>query len=200
MIHISDKAQKYFEKLLTKQKKGTQIRIFIKEIGTINAKCGICYHFPNQKNDSHDIIIKFNLFSIFLNQSISPFIKDTKIDVISNSLGTQLILNSPNLHNTLHNTNQNKNKKTTFSLEKRIIDILNLQINPRLAIHGGSVSLIKLTKDLVAVIKFHGGCNGCAMSYYTIKQGIETTLKKFIPELSGVTDGTQHQHGTHSFY
>lgn len=200
MIYISDKAQKYFEKLLMQQEKHTQIRIFIKDMGTINAKCGICYHFPNQKCDSNDIIIKFNLFSIYLNKSIKPFITGTKIDLNSNSLGTQLILNSPNLHNSVNNFIQNKDKKNIFSLKKRIINILNVQINPKLAIHGGSVSLIELTQDLVAIIKFHGGCNGCAMSYYTIKKGIETTLKKFMPELSGVKDGTKHQHGTHSFY
>lgn len=198
MIHISNEAQKYFEKLLIKQKKGTQIRLFIKEIGTINVKCGICYHFPNPTQDLDDIIIKFNLFSIYLNKSIISFIKDTKIDLVSNSLKTQLILNSPNLHNPINNSI--KNKKNTLSLEKRIINILDLQINPKLAMHGGSVSLIELTQDLVAIIKFHGGCNGCAMSFYTIKKGIETTLKKFIPELSGVKDGTKHQPGVHSFY
>lgn len=201
MIYISDKAQKYFEQLLTKQKKGTQIRIFIKNLGSINAKCGICYHFPDETHDSDDIVITFKLFSIYLNQSIIPFIKNTKIDLISNKLGTQLALNTPNLHRSINNNKEkNPNVKNVSSLEERVKNILNLQINPQLAIHGGSVSLIKITQNLIAILKFHGGCNGCAMSYYTIKEGIETTLKQFIPELSGVIDGTQHQHGSHSFY
>lgn len=202
MIYISDKAQKYFEKLLLKQKKGTQIRLFIKEIGTINAKCGICYHFPNEKKqDSNDVIITFNSFSIYFNKSISVFIKNTKIDLITNKLGAQLILNAPNLHTPINNAIDTTNQKdTSLSLEKRVKNILNLQINPQLAMHGGSVSLIKITKNSMAMLQFHGGCNGCAMSYYTIKKGIEITLKKFVPELSGVIDGTNHQRGTHSFY
>lgn len=200
MIHISNKAQKYFVQLLDKQKKGTQIRIFVKNLGTVNAKCGICYYFPNQTHNANDIVIKFNLFTVYLNQIIIPFVKDTKIDIISNKLGTQLILKSPNLYNSIDKLIKNKNIENTLSLEKRIKKILDLQINPQLAMHGGSVSLIKITQDSMAILKFHGGCNGCAMSYYTVKAGIETTLKKLLPELSGVIDGTQHQHGTHSFY
>lgn len=204
MIYISEKAQKYLEKLLTKQKKGTQIRIFIDNLGSINAICKICYYEPNKIHNSNNIKIQFQSFSVYFNKNIAPFIQNTKIDLISNTLKTQLILKSPNLHKSISNTTITQTNTTNIpslkTLEKRIKNIFDVQINPQLSMHGGSVSLIKITKDLVAIIQFHGGCNGCAMSYYTIKMGIENTLKKTIPELSGVIDATQHQHGSHSFY
>lgn len=197
MLYISDTAQQYFIKLLNQQKKGTQIRIFLSNLNTLHSKCNICYYFPIQ-NNTNDIIIKFNLFSVYINQAIAPFIKKTTIDLISNELGTHLSISSPNLH-----TLNDKIKKTdnqSSSLEDRITHILNFQINPQLAIHGGSVSLIRITKDFSIILKFHGGCNGCAMSYYTIKEGIEKTLKKNFPELKEVIDVTQHQRGLHSYY
>lgn len=203
MIYISEKAQKYLVKLLTTQKPGTQLRIFINNLGTTHAKCNICYYSPDETHNSDNIKIQFQSFSIYLNQTITPFIQNTEIDLVPNSLTTQLIIKSPNLHKSIYNKTNHANTNNSLSLkklEKRIKNIFDIQINPQLAMHGGSVSLIKITKDLTAVIQFHGGCNGCAMSYYTIKMGIENTLKKNIPELSGVIDSTQHQRGTHSFY
>lgn len=199
MIYITDDAQKYLKKLLINQKKDTQIRLFIQHPGTSYSKIGISYYFPDH-NDSNDIIIKFNYFSVYIDRSIQSFIKDTKIDIISNTLGTQLSLKSPNLYKENNSYNIKEAIKNIVSLEDRVKYIFEYQINPQLSIHGGGVSLIHITKDLLAVIKFYGGCNGCAMSFYTIKEGIETILKRFIPELKGIIDITAHQKGAHSYY
>jgi len=78
--------------------------------------------------------------------------------------------------------------------------MLQSNINPKLAIHGGKVTLIDITDDLLAILKFEGGCNGCSMVSFTIKKGIEKLLIKKIPELKGVSDITDHQSGEHSYY
>lgn len=197
MLYISDKAQKYLVNLLDHQEKGTQIRIFLKNLNTLHPECGICYYLP-EHNKSDDIAIKFNFFSIYLNQNIASFIKNTHIDLVSNALGTHLSINSPNLHALKNSTFQNINKKS--SLEDQIKHILDSQVNPKLSMHGGSVSLVRITKDFLVILKFYGGCNGCTMASYTIKEGIEKILKKLFPKLKGVADITQHKHGTHSYY
>lgn len=197
MLNISNNAQKYLIKLLKQQKQGTQIRIFIKKMHKNYPEYGICYFFPKE-NNPNDIIIKFDVFSVYLNQTIAPLIKGTTIDLICNQTEKYLKISPPNLNTVPHNNN---NQTTEFlSLTKKIKNIIDLQINPQLSIHGGSISLIKITNDFHAVIQFNGGCNGCSMALYTIKEGIEKTLKKFFPELKGVIDSTQHQRGNHSYY
>ncbi len=52
----------------------------------------------------------------------------------------------------------------------------------------------------VAYVKMSGGCQGCAMSRMTLSQGIETTLREAIPELTGVIDVTDHASGVNPFY
>jgi Fe/S biogenesis protein NfuA len=52
----------------------------------------------------------------------------------------------------------------------------------------------------VAYIKMSGGCQGCAMSRMTLSQGIETTLREAIPELTEVIDVTDHASGVNPFY
>ncbi len=82
------------------------------------------------------------------------------------------------------------------SIEERIGYVLQSEINPGLAAHGGNVSLVELFDDpedgLTAVLQFGGGCQGCSAVDMTLKQGVETTLRAQIPQLGRVIDQTDH--------
>lgn len=56
-------------------------------------------------------------------------------------------------------------------LIERVEYILQSQINPQLAGHGGRVSLMEITDEGYAILQFGGGCNGCSMVDYTLKEG-----------------------------
>ena len=78
--------------------------------------------------------------------------------------------------------------------------MLENEINPQLASHGGRVALEELTADGAVVLRFGGGCHGCGMVDVTLKQGIETTLKTRLPEISAVRDATDHDSGARPYY
>jgi len=59
-------------------------------------------------------------------------------------------------------------------------------IRPYLKADGGDISLIEVSEDFVVKVKLLGACNGCPMSYQTMKNGVEQVLKKEIPELKNV--------------
>jgi Fe/S biogenesis protein NfuA len=81
------------------------------------------------------------------------------------------------------------------------LEVLEDQVNPAIASHGGRADLVALDEEKkVAYIKLSGGCQGCAMSRMTLSQGIETMLKESIPELTGVLDVTDHASGENPFY
>ncbi|URJ31260.1 NfuA family Fe-S biogenesis protein [Blochmannia endosymbiont of Camponotus sp.] len=196
MINVTSGAQEHFVRILKNKNPGTQIRVFVVDPGTVHAECGICFCSPEQFKSS-DMIIEFELFSIHVDRSCISLLKDARIDIIVNDLGHQLTIKAPNITKKYNDTEESMN---SASLEDKVRHVLQFRINPQLEMHGGSVSLVHITKDLLAVIKFYGGCNGCAMASYTIKEGIETTLKNLFPELKGVLDITQHQHDIHSYY
>lgn len=81
----------------------------------------------------------------------------------------------------------------------RIQKILDEMINPAVAGHGGFVEVLEV-KDNIAYLRLGGGCQGCGMVNVTLKQGIETTLKDEIPQLTGVIDQTDHAGGTNPYY
>lgn len=59
------------------------------------------------------------------------------------------------------------------------------EIRPFLVADGGDVSLDSIEGDVVKV-KFHGACLGCKVSDFTLKGGIETTIKKYVPQIAKV--------------
>lgn len=77
--------------------------------------------------------------------------------------------------------------------------ILDEQVNPQIASHGGSITLLDY-RDGTAYVEMGGGCAGCGMANVTLKQGVEVSLKEAIPELKEVVDTTDHDAGTNPFY
>lgn len=79
--------------------------------------------------------------------------------------------------------------------------VLEEQVNPAIASHGGRADLVALDEEKkVAYLRLSGGCQGCAMSRLTLSQGIESTLRDAMPELEGVVDVTDHASGVNPFY
>ncbi|HYM81395.1 MAG TPA: iron-sulfur cluster assembly accessory protein [Candidatus Limnocylindria bacterium] len=77
--------------------------------------------------------------------------------------------------------------------------ILDQEINPAIASHGGYVTLLDV-KDDVAYVALHGGCHGCGMADVTLRQGIEVRIRAAVPEITAVVDSTDHAGGTNPYY
>ncbi len=82
---------------------------------------------------------------------------------------------------------------------QRVKEIIDQQINPAVAGHGGFINLINVENNKVFV-RLEGGCQGCSMSMATLKEGIETTLKTEIPEIEEVVDVTDHDMGANPYF
>ena len=99
--------------------------------------------------------MKYDTFSAFVDEISLPFLEDAEIDYVTEELGAQLTLKAPNA----------KMRKVADDapLIERVEYVIQTQINPQLASHGGKITLIEITDDGYAVLQFGGGCNGCSM-------------------------------------
>lgn len=82
---------------------------------------------------------------------------------------------------------------------KAISDLLESQINPAVAGHGGHISLVDVDGPR-AYIRMEGGCQGCGMANVTLKEGVEVEIKKAVPSIQQVLDVTEHADGTNPYY
>ncbi|GHY72868.1 hypothetical protein VCSRO25_3255 [Vibrio cholerae] len=191
-ITITESAQSHFAKLLAQQPEGTNIRVFVVNPGTQNAECGVSY-CPPEAVEATDTEYPFSGFSAYVDELSLPFLEEAVIDFVTDKMGSQLTLKAPNA----------KMRKVSddASLMERVEYVLQTQVNPQLAGHGGHVRLISISDDGVALVQFGGGCNGCSMVDVTLKEGIEKELlAQFAGELTAVRDSTEHDRGEHSYY
>ncbi|RUO49021.1 Fe-S biogenesis protein NfuA [Pseudidiomarina donghaiensis] len=192
MIRITESAQAHFRKLLADQADNTNIRVFVVNPGTPSAECGVSY-CPPDSVEADDEVLPFSGFDAVVDSGSAPFLIDAVIDYEEQDLGSQLTLKAPNA----------KAKKVADDapLIERVEYVIQSEINPQLANHGGKVAVSQITDDGIAVLQFGGGCNGCSMVDVTLKEGIEKELvQRFPGELNGVRDVTEHQPGEHSYY
>lgn len=73
-------------------------------------------------------------------------------------------------------------KEILITKIKNILD----QIKPYLEQDGGGVDFVELADDMTVYVKLTGACNGCPHSTQTLKNGIEKTMKKVLPEIKSV--------------
>lgn len=82
---------------------------------------------------------------------------------------------------------------------RAVKQVLDEQINPSVAMHGGHIALVDVQGDTV-FIRLEGGCQGCGMADVTLKQGVEVAIKQAVPSINAVLDSTDHAGGQNPYF
>jgi Fe/S biogenesis protein NfuA len=117
------------------------------------------------------------------------------LDVPSNSAAGGLVIRNPNTPDPLAGLDID----LSGELPQKVQAVLDQAINPALAAHGGFASLVNI-EDSVVHVTMGGGCQGCAASAMTLRDGIKSMLMNALPEISDVVDATDHSAGENPFY
>lgn len=89
--------------------------------------------------------------------------------------------------------------RSTEVVREIVQDILDREINRSIASHGGAIAIVDLREGQLYV-RMSGGCQGCASSEATLKQGFEVMVKRAAPEITEIIDVTDHQSGQKPYY
>jgi Fe-S cluster biogenesis protein NfuA len=84
-------------------------------------------------------------------------------------------------------------------LRQKVQKFLDENVNPAVASHGGSITLIDV-KGNDLYIQMGGGCQGCGMATVTLREGVETSLRQSFPEIGEILDVTDHSTGESPYY
>jgi Fe-S cluster biogenesis protein NfuA len=76
-------------------------------------------------------------------------------------------------------------QKPNSELERKVLNVLD-QIRPYLQQDGGDIRFVNLTEDNVVNVELQGACGSCPYSVITLKNGVETAIKKAIPDIKSV--------------
>ncbi len=107
-----------------------------------------------------------------------------------------LVIRNPNRPNPLGDFGQ---LELVGDSADKVRTLLAERINPALASHGGYAELGGVEGDR-AFVTMGGGCQGCAMSAATLREGISKAILDAIPEITEVVDTTDHDQGENPYY
>ncbi|HLX78083.1 MAG TPA: NifU family protein [Acidimicrobiales bacterium] len=110
-----------------------------------------------------------------------------------------LVMLNPNTPAVSHPQQPVPEGDTTSPLARSVIAVLEEQINPQIAMHGGRADLVSVD-DGVAYLRLSGGCQGCGLAALTLNQGISVAIKDALPEITDVVDVTSHAEGTNPYF
>ena len=192
MIEISEQAQDYFRKLLAQQDEDVVgIRMTAVEPGTLQADCRLEFCFEDEL-DGSEWSVECEGFTLFVDGGSVRWLDQAEIDLQRQGTSSQLTVRAPGL--------KAPAPPEDASLPERIRHVLDSEVNPQLAAHGGRVALEEVDGQGVVRLRFGGGCHGCGMADVTLKQGIEKTLRARFPEITAISDATDHASGSNPYY
>jgi Fe-S cluster biogenesis protein NfuA len=90
-------------------------------------------------------------------------------------------------------------RRTVAEVREVVQELLDKEINPPIARHGGKISIVDLREGNL-LIAMSGGCQGCAASQVTLRQGFEVMARRVAPEIVDIIDTTEHEAGKKPFY
>jgi Fe/S biogenesis protein NfuA len=183
MLNVTESAQEFLLELLDKKSECIGVKLAIDHGGTPKASTALSYCKVGEVNSSYQIKT-FGELDVYVLVESERWLEDAVIDYAKDKMGGNLTIKAPN----------SKAPKLTedSSLEDRVNHALWNEVYPIVAAHGGEVSLVEITEDMVAVLEFGGGCRGCAGIDITLKEGVETALSQSVPEIKGIRDVTDH--------
>ena len=192
MINISDNARRHFLRLIEQQGiDGLGIRLRAVHAGTPKADCQLEFCEPADLAGD-EWSVDCDGYSMYVEAASVPFLDGADIDYQNNATGGQLTIRAPRIKGDVPGEGA--------SLIERIRYVIESEINPGLASHGGRVTAESLEADGTLVLRFGGGCHGCGMVDVTLKHGVERTLRERIPEITAVRDATDHASGESPYY
>jgi Fe/S biogenesis protein NfuA len=133
-----------------------------------------------------DVVVDTAGLRVLVDSESAQHLQGAVIDVDQSAIGGALTIDNPN-------------EGWRDPIAARVQEVLDQQINPGVASHGGFVDLLDV-RDGAAYVQLGGGCQGCAQVDVTLRQGIEVAIKAAVPQITRVIDRTDHAAGANPYF
>lgn len=198
MISFTNQAKEQVLAVIRQQQgKKPALRILATANGTAEFQYSMQLIMADEQSPE-DLVIDAGEFPVILDPRSAENLNGATVDFEDKILRSGFKFRNPNKP-TVPSLGEGPRADLTGPVVERVQRLLDTEINPAIAAHGGEVHLLGVRKNKVYV-SFGGGCHGCGMVDVTLKQGIETRIKEAVPGIVEVVDTTDHTTGENPFY
>jgi Fe/S biogenesis protein NfuA len=191
MITFTDKARERILAFIEQEESAVALRL------TVQPGSPLAPHYELTLVDEldeqpGDTVVDAGGFKLYVDEASAGRLEGATVDWVESMDGGGFNVDNPNVKPI-------GSEAPTGELAQRVAQLIDTQVNPAVASHGGRVSLVDV-RDNVVFVELSGGCQGCGMARVTLQQGIERLIKEMIPEVGEVIDVTDHSMGRDPYY
>ena len=148
---------------------------------------------------SDDIRIDFGDLPVIIASKDTDKFDGASLDMSEDPDAPGLTMDNPNTPTPAMVGNPADLPELKGELAEKVQAVLENQINPAIASHGGAAQLIGVEGNDI-YLRLGGGCQGCGMAQVTLTQGIEASLREAVPEIGNIIDATDHAAGENPYF
>ena len=148
---------------------------------------------------SDDVRIDFGDLPVIIASKDTDKFDGASLDMSEDPDAPGLTMDNPNTPSPAMVGNPADLPELKGELAEKVQAVLENQINPAIASHGGAAQLIGVEGNDI-YLRLGGGCQGCGMAQVTLTQGIEASLREAVPEIGNIIDATDHAAGENPYF
>lgn len=212
-VGITEKARRHVLAIRAEEEDAEELALWIEVTGVAGADWAYDLYFsPADAAAEGDLVQRHDDLTLVVPRSSSPLLEGATLDMSRDLLQPGLILNNPNRPPQPIAAGGPSSPaqgspamapldpgELTGDLATRVATVLDRQVNPGIAAHGGKAELVGVEGDVV-YLRLLGGCVGCGMAAVTLSQGIDVAIRQNVPDVSRIVDVTDHDSGTNPYY
>jgi len=186
MIGITDKAAEMLDSFAEQAEDGSLV-LRVEIIG--RGSKGFQYDLnlvSTEEADASDVRADVDGRVVLFAERSAPYLEGATLDFVETLMGGGFNFENPN-------------PMWIDDISQEVAAIIESDVNPMVASHGGHVELVGVDEGK-AIIRFGGGCQGCGMADVTLKQGVEVMITEKVESIESIVDVTDHAAGTNPFY
>ncbi|RMG19354.1 MAG: iron-sulfur cluster assembly accessory protein [Deltaproteobacteria bacterium] len=186
---VTDAALEQLEKALRLEEKTDHlIRIAALRMGARRLRYSMDIVPPDDRAED-DLVLEVGSVTLLFDPESARLLEGARVDFVDRGLaGSGFKFDNPL-----------ESRGWDDPVAQRLQDLLDREINPQIASHGGIIELLDF-KEGRAFIRMGGGCQGCGMASATLREGVEARVKEAIPEVLELVDTTDHAAGQNPYY
>ena len=201
-LEVTDRALAEILDIRSQESDPDKLALWIEISGVEGNSYTYDVYFQNKGDASRDdVVIEFDGIAVIVAAESAASISGSKLDLGGEDGAGGLMIVNPNSPVVAGSVLPDDllNADLSGPVAQEIIRVLQEEINPAIASHGGRADLVAVAES-TAYLRLSGGCQGCGMASVTLSQGIEVAIKEAVPAITSVQDVTDHMNGSNPYY
>jgi Fe/S biogenesis protein NfuA len=202
VLNITEVARQKVLRVRAAENEPETLALWLEIAGVANGKYKYDMYFqPASYAGPTDVVQSHDDLSVVIPAFSVDKVRGATLDVMGDPIEGGLVLDNPNSPSPAVGAAGAARPPADLSgdVAQRVLQVLDGQINPSIAAHGGRAELVAVEEN-TAFLRLSGGCQGCGMASVTLSQGIEVVIKEQVPEITRVVDVTDHASGENPYF